>query len=74
MSELIEGADYFIYFTKMPYSIGGYVTPNPDGTFSVYLNERLTHERHMKTTAHERKHIMDGDFYKGLPVNIIEGL
>lgn len=74
MTNPIEGVDYFIYFQRMPYSIGGYITPNDDGTFSVYLNERLTYERNKKTIDHERKHIINGDFYNGLPIELIEGL
>lgn len=74
MSKPIQGIDYFVYFVPLDGSIGGFVTPNPDGTFSIYLNERLNRERNMKTLAHEERHIINGDFYSGLPLEVIEGL
>lgn len=73
MSKPIEGVDYFVYFQPMHGSIGGYITPNPDGTFSVYLNERLSREQNMKTMRHEFQHIQNNDFAKTDVVEI-EGL
>lgn len=73
MKNPIQGVDYFIYFQPMHGSIGGYVTPNPDGTFSVYLNERLSREQNMKTLKHEINHIVADDFSKD-DVAQIEGL
>ena len=73
MRDPIEGVDYFVYFIPMHGSIGGYVTPNPDGTFSVYLNSRLNRERNMKTMRHERRHMENDDFAK-TDVAKIEGL
>ena len=74
MRKPIQGIDYFVYFQPMHGSIGGYITPNPDGTFSIYLNERLNRERNMKTLAHEEQHIISEDFYNGLPLEIVERL
>ena len=54
-------------------SIGGFVTPNPDGTFSVYLNSRLSRERNVKSLEHEINHIVCDDFSKTDVVEI-EGL
>ena len=73
MRKPIPNVDFFIYFMPMHGSIGGYVTPNPDGTFSVYLNERLSRERNMKTLKHEINHIVANDFSKD-DVAQIEGL
>ena len=73
MRRPIQGADYFVYFMPMHGSIGGFVTPNPDGTFSVYLNERLSRERNMETMEHEIYHILHDDFSKP-DVREIEGL
>lgn len=73
MNKPIEGIDYFVYFLPMHGSIGGYITPNDDGTFSVYLNARLSRERNIKTLEHERQHIINNDFCK-TDVRQIEGL
>ena len=73
MKNPIEGVDYFVYFVPMHGSIGGYVTPNPDGTFSVYLNERLSREKNMKTMRHEYQHMVNDDFAKH-DIAKIEGL
>ena len=69
----IPNVDYFVYFMPMHGSIGGFVTPNPDGTFTVYLNSRLSRERNVKSLEHEINHIVADDFSKH-DVAKIEGL
>lgn len=64
MRKPVQGVDYFVYFMPMHGSIGGFVTPNPDGTFSVYLNSRLSRERNVKSLEHEINHIVADDFSK----------
>lgn len=64
MKTPVQGVDYFVYFMPMHGSIGGFVTPNPDGTFSVYLNSRLSRERNVKSLEHEINHIINLDFTK----------
>lgn len=64
MRKPIPNVDYFVYFMPMHGSIGGFVTPNPDGTFSVYLNSRLSRERNAKSLKHELNHIINLDFTK----------
>lgn len=64
MRKPVQGVDYFVYFMPMHGSIGGFVTPNPDGTFSVYLNSRLSRERNAKSLEHEINHIVADDFSK----------
>lgn len=73
MRKPIPNVDYFVYFMPMHGSVGGFVTPNPDGTFSVYLNSRLSHERNVKSLEHEINHIVADDFSKTDVVEI-EGL
>lgn len=74
MRKPIQGIDYFVYFQPMHGSIGGYISVNPDGTFTIVLNERLARERNMKTMEHEINHIMSDDFYNGKDVVEIEHL
>lgn len=65
----IEGTDYFVYVVDFPdCRAGGLVTPNDDGTFSVYLNARLTRDQNVASAAHERRHIAADDFYRAVSV------
>ena len=73
MKKPIEGVDYFVYFQPMHGKIGGYVTPNQDGTYSVYLNSALNRERNIQTLIHECNHIANDDFSKS-DIITIEGL
>ena len=72
--KLIEGADYFVRVVDLPVQIGGMVTPNDDGTFSIYLNARNTAERRAKSCAHEVGHIESDAFYNGKSIEEVEGL
>ena len=69
----IEGTDYFVYVVDFPdCRAGGFVTPNDDGTFSVFLNARLTRDQNAASAAHERKHIAHDDFYRDVSVTEAE--
>lgn len=70
--KLIEGADYFVRVVDLPVQIGGMVTPNDDGTFSIYLNARNTAERRAKSCDHEVDHIESGDFYNNKNIAEVE--
>ncbi len=72
---LIEGSDYCVRFIPFPVnSVGGMVTPNDDGSFSVYINSNLSVESQKKALDHELEHIRRGDFWNGLPVSEIENI
>lgn len=47
------------------------VVPNPDNTFTVFLNEKISDECRLKAYLHALKHIMNNDFEKD-DVQIIE--
>ena len=68
----IENCDYFVRYTKLPPKIWAFVTPNDDGTFSIYLDPRRSREQQIEDYLHELKHILDDDFYNGLPIYICE--
>lgn len=70
---LIESADIFVRKVDMPYGIHGSVTPNDDGTYSVYINLRDSLDRQEQAYKHEKKHIEEEDFSKS-DVRVIEGL
>lgn len=40
------------------------VTPNPDGTYSIFLNARDCREKNMESYLHALGHIMNDDFDK----------
>ena len=64
--------DYFVRLIDLPPSIGGMVTPNDDGTFSIYINARLDCFQQQKAFEHEVDHIKNDDFYNGKSIEEIE--
>ncbi len=70
---LIEGSDYFVRFIDFPTcACGGVVTPNDDGTFSIYINSKCSHAQNKKSMRHELRHIEHDDFYRNAPIEQIE--
>lgn len=47
---------------KLPDKIKGLVTPNADGTYTIFVNRNLTDEQQKATVQHELKHIRHGHF------------
>lgn len=71
----LEGADYFVRVIQFPVTtVGGMVTPNDDGTYSIYINANLNRERQLEAYEHEVRHIVNGDFYNGKSIREIEGI
>lgn len=64
--------DVFVYIIAMDPLIKEQVVANPDGTFSVFINDYLSPERRIKAYNHALSHIRNGDFYKDADVDIIE--
>jgi len=71
---ILANADYFVYYADFPPTVRGVVTPNDDGTFSIFLNSRLSDSQKFLTYLHEVRHIENDDFYNGLSLQQIEGL
>jgi len=61
-----------VHFLQLPSRIKGYARQNPDGTYTIILNSRLSFEQNIKTYFHEMKHIKNNDFDK-LTVEEAEG-
>lgn len=74
MMTLIEGADYFVRLVPFPPGpIDGAVTPNDDGTFSIYIDSNADDAHRMAALEHELEHIRRDHFYDDdVPVEIIE--
>lgn len=57
---------------KLPYSIKACVVANADMSFTIVLNSALSYEQNRKSYLHEYKHIINGDYDKKCPVDVIE--
>lgn len=53
-------------------SIPAAVTINDDGSFSIFLNARLSYERRLEAYWHEMRHIQNQDFYGDMSVEEME--
>lgn len=69
----LPDVDYFVHVVDLPLPVGGMVTPNDDGTFSIYINAKHTDAEQLKSYDHEVDHIINDDFYSGKPIEEIEG-
>lgn len=55
--------DYFVRFIPLPWHVRGFVTPNDDDTYSVYINSLLPEAIQRAALEHELRHIQNGDLY-----------
>lgn len=69
---ILEGADYFIRVVDLPPRVGGLVSPNPDGTYNLYLDEKQSRLEQIDAYIHEYLHMENDDFYNGKPISEIE--
>ena len=70
---ILENADYFVKLVDFPTcSCGGVILLNEDGTYTILLNSRLSHEQNADSLIHELNHIKNGDFYRSIPIKQIE--
>lgn len=69
---LIEGADYFVRYVPFPPGVDGAVTPNDDGTFSIYLSSNVDEAHQKEALDHEIRHIELDHLYSDNPIEIIE--
>lgn len=68
----IEGADYWVRYMKMPPRVYAFVHPNNDGTYIIFLDPRRSRDQQIEDYIHEMMHILNEDFYNGLPIQIVE--
>lgn len=69
---ILEGCDYFVRVVDLPVGVGGMVTPNDDGTYSVYINARNSRLKQLRSCDHEVGHIEHDDFYRDVPIEQME--
>ena len=70
----LEGADFFVRVLDLPPRVGGFCSPNEDGTYNVYLNSRKDRQHNIDSYFHEIDHIEGDDFWNELPIEEVEGL
>lgn len=68
----IEGADYFIYYMTFPKGIYAFITPNDDGTYSMYLDPRYDFWHQIDCWEHEIWHLLRDDLYSDKPILLVE--
>lgn len=68
----IENADYFIRVVDMPPRLDSLVSPNPDGTFNMYLDSKRSRLQQIDDYIHEFEHIDNDDFYNDKQIYEIE--
>lgn len=56
--------EVFVYLLDMPHGIWGHCNPNPDGSYTIFINAKLSVEMQRKVYLHELKHIKNNDFEK----------
>lgn len=73
----IDAGDFCVREIPFPLGAGstnGMVLPNDDGTFTILVNSRATHEQRIRAFWHEIDHIKQNDFYNGKGISEIENI
>lgn len=55
-------SDIFVHYLDFKNSVPSTSTVNEDGSYSIFLNSRLTKEQQANGYIHELKHILQMDF------------
>lgn len=68
--------DFFVRVVRFPRGVPchGMVTPNDDGTFSVYIDANAAEEQQRRAYDHEVGHIVRDDFFDGKPIEEVEAI
>ena len=56
--------DIIVKLIDFPTSTKEAITQNDDGTYTIFLNAKLTYEMRLKSYIHALAHIMGNDFEK----------
>lgn len=64
--------EYRVYMMPFPGDILGAVRLDAEGYPSIYINDSLSPAARKRAFLHELKHIINDDFYNGLPIEVIE--
>ena len=70
---MIEGVDYFVRLVRFPNrSTPGQIWLNADGTYDIYIDERLTSEQRVDALSHELRHLAADHFTSPLDIKSVE--
>ena len=64
--------DIRVVCVPLPGRIKGFVRKNPDGSYTIVLNENYSYEIRIRTYDHELRHIMEEDAESDLDADCIE--
>ena len=67
-----EPDNVFIHIMNLPDGTREMVSPNEDGTYSIFLNAKLSNEGQLKAYRHAMQHIARDDFDSYADVQTIE--
>jgi len=62
-----------VCLVDLPVSVRGFVRENPDLSYTIVLNARLSRENLMRVYRHELRHIRRNDFDRPETADHIEG-
>lgn len=64
--------DYFVRYIALPRCVEGFVTPNDDDTYSIYINSEIPLERQREALKHELEHLKQNHLYSLASAHEIE--
>lgn len=70
--EVIYLTEVYTKVINMDTAISEHVVSNIDGSYTIFLNARLTFESRLKSYEHAMRHILNDDFNSELTADEIE--
>ncbi len=64
--------DIYTRLVDLPTTVYSFARSNPDGSYTIILNARLSQEDRARHYRHELRHIVGDDFEKEIPADEIE--
>ncbi len=64
--------EVFVRFIALPAAVRAFTMPDEEGDYNIYINTTLSDEQKKLSFLHEQRHIARDDFYKDMPVRMIE--
>lgn len=61
-----------VVYVDMPVGVHSYVVVNPDESYTIVINSRLSHEQNIISYWHEIDHIKNRDYDKKCTADLIE--
>ena len=64
--------DIVVRLMPLPVHVRAFTLQDAQGDYNVYINEAMTREQRLRSFAHEKRHIENGDFGKDQRATEIE--